>query len=37
MLLERFPSLRLAAPQWQPVFKGSSMARGLTALPVRID
>lgn len=37
MLLERFPRLRLADPQWQPVFKGSSMARGLTALPVHIE
>ena len=36
-LLQRFPRLRLADPQWQPVFKGSSMARGLTALPVRVD
>ncbi len=37
MLLERFPRLRLADPDWRPVFKGSSMARGLTALPVRVD
>jgi cytochrome P450 len=37
MLLERFPRLRLMDPGWHPVFKGSSMARGLTALPVRVD
>ena len=37
ILLDRFPRLRLADPDWQPVFKGSSMARGLTALPLRID
>jgi cytochrome P450 len=37
MLLERFPRLRLADPTWRPVFKGSTMARGLIALPVRLD
>jgi len=37
MLLERFPRLRLDDRGWRPVFKGSSMARGLIALPVRLD
>jgi pimeloyl-[acyl-carrier protein] synthase len=37
MLLERFPRLRLADPHWRPIFKGSSMARGLTKLPVSLD
>jgi cytochrome P450 len=37
MLLDRFPRLRLADPQRRPIFKGSSMARGLTVLPVALD
>ncbi len=37
MLLEHFPRLRLADPHWRPVFKGSTMARGLNALPLRAD
>jgi cytochrome P450 len=37
MLLERFARLGFADPGWRPVFRGSTMARGLTAMPVRID